>query len=114
MRSMQATLCAGMLALQAVVLFLTVPVMLALTDVATGAALAIGLGLTVACILAAGMVRRPGGLWFGAAIQVASIALGVVVTAMFAAGAVFAALYFGAWYLGGRIDRERAERTAEG
>ena len=27
-------------------------------------------------------------------------------------GAVFLALYAGSWYLGGKIDRERAERTA--
>ena len=44
----------------------------------------------------------------------ASLALGFVVTAMFALGVVFLALYAGSWFLGARIDRERAEREALG
>jgi hypothetical protein len=106
----QRAMCSGMLGLQSMVLLLTTPVMLTLTDVDTAVALVVGLGLTVACVVAAGMMRRPGGGLLGWAIQVASIALGFVVPVMFALGAIFIALYGGSWFLGARIDRERAER----
>jgi hypothetical protein len=108
------SLCAGILVLQSVVLLLTTPVMLTLTDTSTNAALVIGVGLTVACLLAAGIVGRPGGHWLGWAVQVASIVMGFVVTVMFALGVIFLALFAGSWVLGGRIDRERAEREALG
>lgn len=113
MRSIQRSMCAGMLGLQAVVLFLTTPVLLSLTDVGTVAGLVIGLGLTVLCVVAAGMMGRPLGYALGWAVQVLSITLGFVITAMFALGAVFLALYGGAYFLGARIDREKAERVAQ-
>ncbi len=113
MRSVQLSLCAGMLILQAVVLFLTTPVLLSLTDVPTWAGVAIGIGLTVLCVVAAGMVRRPGGMQLGWAIQGITFLLGFVITAMFALGVVFGSLWAGSYYLGARIDRERAERLAE-
>ncbi|MGZ6804448.1 MAG: DUF4233 domain-containing protein, partial [Nocardioidaceae bacterium] len=39
-----------------------------------------------------------------------SVALGFVVTTMFFLGVVFGALWFGSYFLGAKIDRERAER----
>jgi hypothetical protein len=114
MGRVQRAMCAGMLGLQAVVLFLTTPVMLTLTDVPTVAALVVGLGLTVLCLLAAGLMRRPLGGALGWAVQAASLALGFVVTAMVALGVVFLALYAGSWFLGARIDREREQRAALG
>ena len=110
MGQVQRAMCAGMLLLQAMVLFLTTPVLLSLTDVDTVAALVIGLGLTLACFVAAGTMRRPLGGPLGWGVQVASIALGVVIMAMFALGLIFLTLYAGSWFLGARIDRERAER----
>lgn len=107
-------MCAGMLGLQAVVALLTTPVMLALTDIPTALGLTLGIGLTVACVLVAGMLRRPGGMALGWAIQVATIAMGFLVPAMFAIGLIFLALWAGSYFLGGRIDRERAERVALG
>lgn len=115
MGRIQRAMCSGMLVLEAIVLFLTTPVLLTLTDISTGVALAIGLGLTVACFVAAGLMRGRAGLILGWAIQVCALALGFVVTAMFALGLVFLALYGGSVVLGSRIDRERAEREqAEG
>ena len=114
MGRLQRAMCAGMLGLEAVVLFLTTPVMLTLTDVRTGLALGVGVGLTVACVLAAGLMRRPVGAVLGWAVQVCAIALGFVVPVMFALGAVFLSLYAGSWFLGARIDRERAEREQAG
>ena len=48
MGRIQRSMCAGMLGLEAVVLFLTIPVMLTLTDVSTGTGIAVGTVLTVA------------------------------------------------------------------
>ena len=112
MGRIQRAMCAGMLGLQSVVLLLTVPVMLSLTEVGTTVALVVGGGLTVACLVAAGMMRRPVGGLLGWAVQVASLLMGFVVPVMFALGVVFLALYAGSWTLGQRIDREREERTA--
>ena len=107
--SIQRSMCAGMLTLQAVVLFLAGLVMTGVTDVGFTVALSIGLGLAVLCLLAAGMLRRPWGYWLGWAVQVVSIGFGFVVPMMFFLGAVFGALWAGAYFLGARIDREKAE-----
>jgi Protein of unknown function (DUF4233) len=112
MGRIQRAMCAGMLGLQSVVLLLTIPVMLSLTEVDTAVALLVGVGLTLACLVAAGTMRNRVGGALGWAVQVASLAMGFVVPAMFALGAVFLALYAGSWFLGQRIDREREERTA--
>jgi hypothetical protein len=47
-------------------------------------------------------------------VQVASVALGLMVTIMFFLGAVFLGLWAAAYFLGARIDRERAERAVPG
>lgn len=63
--------------------------------------------LAVACLLASGVVRRPGGLAVGTVLQVLLIGTGLWVPAMFALGAVFAALWVWLLLLGRRIDRDR-------
>jgi hypothetical protein len=110
MRSAKRSLCATMLALQAVVLGLTTPVMISVASVEVGTALWVGLGLAAACVVVAGTLRWPGAYVLGWAIQVASLALGFVVPMMFLLGAVFAALWAAAFFLGAKVDRERAER----
>jgi hypothetical protein len=110
--SIRRALCAGMLVLQAVVLFLTGVVSIGMTDIGAGAALAMGLGLAVLCVLAAGMLGRRFGYVLGWLVQGVSIALGFVIAAMFFLGLVFGALWVTAYVLGTRIDRERAERKA--
>ena len=111
----QRSLCAGMLGLQAVVVFLTTPVLLTLTDVATGVGLMIGLGLTAGCVVAAALMGRGrvGGV-LGWVVQACSIALGVLLPVMVALGVVFLGLYAASWVLGARIDREREQRAAPG
>lgn len=110
MSSARRSLGATMLGLEAVVLGLTTPVMISVAEVPVGTALVVGLGLTVACIVVAGMLRRPAAYYVGWAIQVAAVGLGFVVPMMFFLGAIFLALWAGAVILGGKIDRERAER----
>ena len=114
-------MCAAMLSLQAIILGLSVPVMIAVEDVHKTLALTLGLGLAVLCVLVAGSLRRPQAYWVGHAIQAGTIALGFLVPAMFFVGLMFAALWFGAFFLGRRIEddkarwaREAAEAEAEG
>ncbi len=113
-RRTQPALCAGMLGLQAIVFLLATPVLLTLTSVDTGVALGIGLGLTAACVLVAGLVRRPGGLALGFAVQAAAIGLSVLIPLMVVLGIAFLALYTAAYVVGGRIDREKAAREVAG
>ena len=101
-------MCAAILSLEAVVLGLTTPVMISITDVDWKVAVAVGCGLAVACILVAGMLRRPSAYALGWAIQVAAIGLGVLVPVMFGLGAVFLALWWAAYAVGAKIDREKA------
>ena len=111
MRSVKRSMCAAMLSLQGVVLFLFGIVSIGATDVGTPVALAMGVGLATACIVTAGMLGRPGGYAVGWGIQVVSVLLGFVVTPMFVLGVIFGALWFGAVRLGEMVDRERAERA---
>jgi len=105
---MQRRLCAAILLLEAIVLGLSTPVLISVESVETSRALWVGLGLTVACVVAAGLLRRPWGYWLGWAIQAAAVLLGFQVTAMFALGAIFLALWVTAVRLGRLIDRDRA------
>ena len=111
---MQRRLCAAILALEAIALGLATPVLISVAGVSTATALWVGLGLTVACILVAGLLRFEWAYWLGWAIQVAAIALGFEVGAMFALGAIFLALWATAWFLGRKIERERAEWAVTG
>lgn len=69
-------------------------------------------GGALLCLIAAGLVRRPVGLWLGSLVQVLLIASGLVVPSMYLVGVVFAVLWVVAIVLGRRIDVERAERAA--
>jgi hypothetical protein len=111
-RSVRRSMCSAMLVMQGVVLFLTGVVTIGMTDLGVARSLALGVGLAVLCVVAAGLLGRPGGYALGWLVQVVSLALGLVVTAMFFVGAVFAVLLGAAYVLGVKIDRERAERAA--
>ncbi len=111
---MQRRLCAAILSLEAIAFGLSTPVLISIGGVSTATALWIGLGLTGGCILVAGLLRFEWAFWLGWALQVAAIAVGFVVTAMFVLGAVFLALWATAWFLGRKIEVERAEWTARG
>jgi hypothetical protein len=106
-------MCAAMLTLEAVILALAVPVMISVEDVSTPLALSLGLGLAALCILVAGMLRRPQAYLVGHAIQVGAIGLGFLVPIMFFVGTMFAALWFGAFFLGKRIEEDKARWAAE-
>ena len=109
--STRRSMCAAILALEAVVLFLTGVVTIGMTDIGAGASLGLGLGLAVLCVLAAGLLRSPVGYALGWLVQLVSVALVCVVPVLFFVGLVFAVLWGTAYVLGARIDREKAERA---
>ena len=111
-RSPRRGMCAAVLCLEAITIGLSTPVMISVSDVATGTAVATGLGLALACLLLAGMLRGEWAYALGWLIQVAAIALGLLVPLMFFLGAVFAALWAAAYFLGRKIERERAAAYA--
>lgn len=107
-RSPRRGMCAAVLSLEAITLGLTTPVMVTIAGVEVGTALVVGLGLMVACLLLAGMLRAEWAYTLGWVIQLAAIGLGFVVPLMFFLGAVFALLWGTAYFLGRKIERERA------
>lgn len=111
-RSPRRGMCAAVLSLEAVTLGLTTPVMITVGDVATGTALGIGLGLAVACLLVAGMLRGEWAYALGWALQLGAIGLGALVPLMFFLGSLFALLWGTAYFLGRKIERERAAAYA--
>ncbi|HEV7876060.1 MAG TPA: DUF4233 domain-containing protein [Nocardioides sp.] len=111
-RSPRRGMCAAVLCLEAITIGLSTPVMISIGEVATGTALATGLGLALACLLLAGMLRAEWAYSLGWLLQVAAIALGFLVPLMFFLGAVFALLWGTAYFLGLKIERERAAAYA--
>ena len=87
-----------------VVLFATL-VALDLSDIGDGTLWAVGGTLALFCVLTAGLLGRRWGYLVGSAVQVAVIAAGLVVPAMFFMGAVFAGLWFLALHLGRKVER---------
>jgi hypothetical protein len=111
-RSPRRGMCAAILCLEAITLGLTTPVMVSVADVAVSTALWIGLGLAVVCLLLAGLLRSEWAYGAGWVVQGAAIGLGVVIPLMFFLGAVFALLWATAYFLGLKIERERASAYA--
>jgi Protein of unknown function (DUF4233) len=111
-RSPRRGMCAAVLSLEAITLGLTTPVMIAVADVAVGTALAAGLGLAVCCLLVAGLLRAEWAYALGWLLQIGAIGLGFLVPLMFFLGALFALLWGTAYFLGRKIERERAAAYA--
>lgn len=98
---------AAVLALEALTLLL-VPRTVAQTGGVTGANLAVTLGLTAVLVVLAGLQRRRWGRAAGSVAQVAFLATGFIVTAMFFLGAVFGAI----WLYAIRVQRDLRDRVA--
>lgn len=108
-KSPRRAMCAAILALESIALGLTTPVMIMIADVERTTALVVGLGLAVACLVVAGLLRKEWAYHAGTAIQVAAVALGFVIPMMFVLGGIFALLWGGAIFLGRKIEREKRE-----
>jgi hypothetical protein len=111
-RSPRRGMCAAVLSLEAITVGLTTPVLITIADVPVGRALLIGLGLAIACLLLAGMLRAPWAYALGWVLQVGAVAIGFLVPLMFVLGGIFALLWGLADFLGRKIERERAAAWA--
>lgn len=109
---MKRRLCSAILFLEAIALGLTTPVLISVASVDTGTALWLGLGLSVACIVVGGLLRLAWAYVLGWAIQLAAVALGILVPAMYFLGGVFLLLWATAYVLGQRIETERSAAQA--
>lgn len=105
-------MCAAVLTLEAIALGLVTPVLITVAKVGVAPSLVIGLGLCVACIVTAGLLRRPWAYGAGWVIQGAALGLGFVVPMMFVVGGLFALLWGSSDYLGRKIEREKAAAWA--
>ncbi|WP_238473467.1 DUF4233 domain-containing protein [Nocardioides cavernaquae] len=112
MKSPRRGMCAAILFLEAIALGLTTPVMITVADVSAGVAVPIGVGLCVLCIVLSGMLRRPWAYGAGHLVQIAAVGIGFVVPMMFLVGGLFAILWFTAYWLGMKIEREQAAAYA--
>ena len=87
--------------MEAIVIGLAIPVAIVLEHANRGLAGGIGGGLAVCAVLIGGVVGRPRMGWAllaGTVLQLLVIAAGVVVSAMYVLGVIFAALWFtGIW-----------------
>ena len=101
-------LCAATLTFEAfLVLFAIAPAIV--VSQTPGAVAGIGgPALAVLLVVAAGMLRRPGGVAFGFALQIPLILAGLATPLMWALGTLFAILYTVAFVAGRRMDAEKA------
>jgi hypothetical protein len=104
-------LTAAVLAFESLVILLALPVALHVDHRGGGVAWIL-LALAVVTIVAAGLVRRRGGLWVGSVVQVLVLACGFSVPALGLIGALFALLWVAAIVVGRRGEALRTARAA--
>jgi Protein of unknown function (DUF4233) len=104
-------LCGTVLAMEAVVIALAISPAIVLEHVHGAVAGSVGGALAVVALLLSGAVGRPRMRWAlvaGTVLQVLVIAAGVAVPAMYALGAVFAALWITGIWLARHIENSTA------
>lgn len=101
-------LFATVLACEAIVIALAIPVAVSVMDVDGATAGALCGGLAVACVVMAGLLRFPWAVAAGSVLQVLIIATGFMVPAMFFLGAVFGGLWATAIWMGRKAAAARA------
>jgi putative exporter of polyketide antibiotics len=73
----------------------------------------LGVGLSVLCFAAAGLMRRPWGVTLGWLLQVSTFVSALVVPAMLAVGVLFLLLWVGSLVLCHRAEEQLARRERE-
>lgn len=111
MRSPRRMMCAAVLGFECIVLGLVTPVLITVEDLSRVAALGIGLGLALAAVLIAGLLRAEWAYYAGFALQFGALALGFVVPAMIVLGLIFGALWTTAYVLGRKIESQQASAS---
>lgn len=101
-------MCATILALQCIVLGLSTPVLISVEDISKPLAFSLGVGLAVAALLIAGLLRFEWAYGLGFALQAVTLGLGVLAPVMIVLGVIFGALWTTAYLLGKKIEADRA------
>jgi len=101
---------AAILILESITVLLALLVLSKFGDGATVAGVAAVVGLAVAMVVAAGLLRRPWGLWLALGLQLVMIACGLLVGALGVLGVIFTAIWIGLLLL----RRDVARRMAAG
>ncbi len=99
---------AAILAFEAVCCGLAIPGMIQVSDVSLSLAFTTGGVALLLCLAAAGTLRRPFGWALAWLAQAACVALGFVVSMMFAVGAMFLLLFVITFVLGKRLEAAKA------
>ncbi len=99
------------LTFEAIVIFLAIPVAIAISDVDAELAVPTGLGVALLALVAAALLRKPIGWWLGWLVQALAVAMGFVVPAMFVLGGLFALLWFFTLRVGKQV--EAAQRAQQ-
>jgi hypothetical protein len=97
-------LLATVLACEAIVIALAIPVAVAVLDVDGAVAGLVCGGLAVLCVVLAGLLRFPWAVPAGGVLQVVIIATGFMVPSMFFLGALFGALWVTGIWLGRKAE----------
>jgi hypothetical protein len=101
------------LSMEAVVVLLAIVPAKQLGHASGGTAAAVCGGIAIIALALCGYVGRGrGALYAGSAFQVLVIACGVLLSAMYVLGAIFAALWFTGIWLGRKMERDQAARAA--
>jgi Protein of unknown function (DUF4233) len=102
-------LCATILVLETIVIWLAIPVAIVIGHTSPARALGAGAAAAAAAVLLAGLVGRFGRWPYvaGTVLQAVVIAFGTVVPVMYFLGAVFAALWLTGMWLGYRVEHRR-------
>lgn len=103
---------AAVLGSQSVVIFLGALVARGLAGNEASTGFVAMCALAVASLVAAGLVRRPGGVALGWAVEVAMVLCGVLVPMMFLVGGIFLGLWVLCLRAGRRIDAQEAAQAA--
>ncbi|CAN5339626.1 hypothetical protein BH09ACT2_BH09ACT2_14830 [soil metagenome] len=107
-RSASESLLSIALLLEAVLVFFVVMVAFGLQVLATPVVFGGGAVLVVLLLVAGRLAGRAIGVWLGWALQVALIALGILLPLMYFIGAIFAAIWIYCFVTGRRLDRRKA------
>lgn len=111
-RSATESLLSIVLALDALLVFFVMLAVFGLRLLPPAATLGGGVALIVVFALAGRFVSRPWGVWFGHALQLVLIALGLILAPMYVIGIIFALLWAYCFLAGRRLDRRNARITA--
>lgn len=112
-RSVSETLLSIVLGLEAALVFFIALTVFGLDLLPPAVAFGGGVAFIVVLLLAATWLRFAWGVWLGWVLQVALLALGFLLPALFVSGAIFVGIWVYCFVVGGRLDRRNATLGVE-